>query len=276
MGPRSYLTLLLILSATTTVFPAFAYKSEKSLPKIDGLKIRLIPNNPEPVEDLGVKTISVESEGKVLRVKWFSQIRNEIKDGPWPEYRISMKQGTIQTHGWEEAESLCLPHLWYKGFLNLSSTGLLWIPPKIIRGSSDTKKTYSLEPCILDDDFLYFRKGPEQLIERIEEFRKAVAEGEGLQSFLDDFSRVKVLSRRKIEPLVINANKTEVSTVVVGNKYVEYTVLKSSENPLVLSLKFKPSRAPEAMKPYLDFFHDYLEYRITQIQTPQSSLNPPL
>lgn len=253
--------------------------SENTISRKNGLKMRLVPSNPDPVSGLGTKTIEVRRMGSGVQVRWFSPSRIKTKDKPWPEYKIKVKRGAVQTTAMEEAQSLSHPHLWIQGFVNLDRNGLLWVPPQIIDGSSK-KKSHVLEVGFLSPSFSYFQKGPKTLVAKIADFRRQVLAVPGdevktikkkklssVDKFIQEFSTVRIISSSKKQPLVINGERIQVPAVILGNKYVEYTVLKSVKNPLILSVKFKTAKAPAKIKSFLKFFHKNMEYRITQINT---------
>ncbi|MBI4410919.1 MAG: hypothetical protein HY541_00345 [Deltaproteobacteria bacterium] len=257
-----------------------ASPSLEGLSRINGLKIRLVPGQPEPISGLGTKTIEVSQDGPDILVKWFSPARGQTINtpqagsarqagsAPWPEYLVNLHRGAVHTNGLNEATSLAHPHLWIEGVVQLDQNGLLWIPPKIVEEAGQ-KGVFSLEPGFLSLSFPLFKKGPPDLIEKIAEFRMAAsnASDPGFKKFLDEFSAVRVTDVAGRQTLVVNGEKTEVPVMKVGNKYVEYTVLAIASNPLVLEVAFRPSVAPKSLRSYIDFFHQYLEYKITQVYT---------
>ncbi|MBI2340256.1 MAG: hypothetical protein HYU99_07830 [Deltaproteobacteria bacterium] len=282
---RRLLTFIgVITSISGFLAPHLAWSSPdlSALSRINGLKLRLVPGSPEPISGLGIKTVEVSQEGPDIFVKWFSPTRIQTQSTPWPEYRIDLHRGGVSTNGLNEAESLAHPHFWIEGVVQLDRNGLLWVPPEIIE-SAGGKKNYRLDAGILSNSFNFFKKGPAGLVSRTEEFRTVAGailntsqeaeirvtreEQKKLQEFLEEFVSVRVLESAHNHPLAVNGEKTGVPVLTVGNKYVEYTVLAIASNPLVLELRFRSSTAPKLLRPWFDFFHQYLEYQITQVYT---------
>lgn len=268
--------ILQILLALTLFLPWPAYPAAdlSALSRINGLKLRLVPATPQPVSGLGTKTIEVSQDGPDILLKWFSPTRiqtantRQAGSAPWPEYKVNLHRGAVHTNGLNEATALAHPHLWIEGVVQLDQNGLLWLPPRIVEEAGQ-KEPFPLEPGILSPSFALFQKGPPGLIGKLQEFRTVVgtASDSGLKKFLDEFSTVRMIDSERKQALVVNGKKTDVPALKVGNKYVDYTVLAIASNPLVLELSFHPSASPKPLRPYFDFFHQYLEYKITQVYT---------
>lgn len=289
---KSKLTNWLLLSITlillTPLYTNAAIDKPSVLSQMNGLRIRLVPRNPDAEEGLGPKIIHVRQNDRKIQIKWYSQIRKLVSSDPWPEYKVMMKKGVLQTEAFHVATSMVHPHIWRPGFFNLDQNGLLWAPPAFLSGSKGYKP---FEPGFLSPSFNYFTQGPKQIISKIEAFRvlvesflsKGIPEDQKwsrkrrkqIRTFLENFPNVKVLSSNRSVPLIINGNKEKVPVTLIGNKYVEYTVLKHPTNPLVLRISFKPSATPHPFKPFVHYFHKHMEYVITQIQTSSPQTNNP-
>lgn len=245
------------------------------------LNLRLVPTSDEPIDELGVKTIHVVEGRLGIDARWSSQIHKETTDQPWPEFKVLLREGWIQSDNWREATSLLHPHFWAQGYYRLDQNGLLWVSPELLSLGKNKRK--ELEPGILTDSLEHFSKGPARLMEIVAGFRDTLKpfrentiipgpllgqkDIDTIKQFVEDFMTVKIKSRRLDYSLVVDGAKNSVPVVLVGNATVDYTILDYATNPLVLSLNFSATRAPALLKPALDYFTANLGYKITQIST---------
>lgn len=275
------LTILQLSFLNTSLL--FAESSQNPLSQIDGLEIRLVPKATEPINGVGIKAIEVRQSGSEIQLKWNSIVRVQTVSSSWPTYRMTQKRGVLTTT-LSETYSLSLPHLWVEGFVNLNLNGTLWIPSSLLL-AENSGKVYSIDPSLLKSSSPLFKNGPSALVQKIEEFRDLVQaiqllnQTEGtdkalpkperkiLIDFINGLNQIRVLQKGGTTPLVVNGKKREVSTVIIGNSYIRYVVLDDPKNPLILNLDFKPEGVPERFQGIFSFFHDFLEYQITQIRT---------
>lgn len=256
---------------------------EVPLPGINGLKIRIVPKNPYPLEGLGAKNISVYKSGNELKVIWYSQIRIKKGDNPWPEYQILLQKGVLESGGLATATHYLHPNLWAPGFYRFESSSLLWAKPELVGTTAKKKETFIFDSGLLSPAVDLMPKGPELVRLAVKKFRQLLLEPEkeapaGETSgdmkreqmryggVIDELRKVKILESSGSQNLVIRGKQVRVPTVVAGNRYLQYTILKDPENPLILGVTFRPASAPPSLKPFFQFFEKYLEYQITQLQ----------
>lgn len=220
------------------------------------LEIRVVPRNLDSASGTGIKTVTAERNTEGIRLKWYSPLRVQVDDPKWPIYKVIMKKGALWTNGLGSVSGMAHPALWVSGLVSLSDNGLLWAPPSFF----DTNKIL-FEPGFLGSSFFSFSKGPVTLVKSVGEFRNMASMD---PDFAKKFSEVRI-EKNQDWPLVVDGKKTEVPVVVLANDFVRYVVLKSRGNPLILSLTFSSSRAPSPLKGFLDFFHENMEYQVTQI-----------
>lgn len=261
---------------------SFAAK-EAVLPPLNGLKIRLVPKNSEPLEGLGAKNISVYKSGNELKVIWYSQIRIKKGDNPWPEYQILLQKGVLESGGLATATHYLHPNLWAPGFYRFEFSSLLWAKPELVGTTAKKKETFIFDSGLLSPAVDLMPKGPELVRLAVKKFRQLLLEPEkeaaaGETSgdmkkeqmryggVIDELRKVKILESSGNQNLVIRGKQVRVPTVVAGNRYLQYTILKDPENPLILGVAFRPASAPPSLKPFFQFFEKYLEYQITQLQ----------
>ncbi len=228
------------------------------LSKWEALEIRLVPRNLDSSSGTGIKTVTAERDAEGIRLKWYSPLRVPVDDAKWPIYKIIMKKGALWTNGLGHISSMAHPALWVSGLVSLSDNGLLWGPPSLF---DEGKKIVSFEPGFLNTSFFSFSKGPANVVNTVGQFRTTASVE---TDFSKKFSEVR-LEKNQNWPLVVNGKKIEVPVVILANDFVRYVVLRSRGNPLVLSVTFNSARAPSPLKGFLDFFHENMEYQVTQI-----------
>lgn len=276
--------LLFLLTLLFTHFPAnrgIAGK-EVPLPAINGLKIRIVPKNPEPLEGLGAKNISVYKSGNEIKVIWYSQIRIKKGDTPWPEYQILLQKGVLESGGLATATHFLHPHLWAPGYYRFDSSFLLWAPTEMLEAAKK-KGSFVFESGLLSNAVELMPKGPELVRLSVKKFREVLLEPANSSTageespetkkeqarnaeLVEELRKVKIIESSGSQNLVIRGKQVRVPTVVAGNRYVQYTILKDRQNPLILGVTFRPAAAPPQLKAFFQFFEKYLEYQITQLQ----------
>lgn len=280
MRPSSVILMLCLL--TPTVWAQTNNDPDILLAHKDGLRIRLVPTGDEAMNDLGTKTITIKTVADGVEVHWFSQTRSLAQEEPWPEYKVFLNKGILKTATSSDATAFAHPHMWASGYYNLTGNSLLWLPNSLLQAETRNKEQ-PFEPGFLGPAFSAFAHGPQELMGQIRVFRDLVEmiagveldtnakiskkELKELKAFVREFSQVRILTSKKPDSLVLNDEKVKVPVIVVGNAYVEYQALQYDDNPLILSVTFDPTRAPKTVKPLLNYFRKYLEYRITQVKT---------
>lgn len=260
-----FLTLTLLFSAPS---------SANELSRINGLKLRLIPDTPLPIDGIGTKTIEVSVKRGSIQLNWFSAIRQKIKSTPWPEHKISTLRGMLRTDHIDPQSWMIHPHLWTEGFYHLSQSSLIWFPLETLM--EHKKKGITFSPGFLEIDPNLYKKAAPDIFRTVSEFRrvslKILENSPGqsikgiskLRSFLNDFSQIKIKDYSK-ENLVINNQKQKVKTLTIGNDYIDYLVLNNTANPLILAVSFNSKSVPDLFKETFQFFEESMSYKISQV-----------
>lgn len=276
-------TILVINLLATT--PLLASDLPPALFQPDGLQLRIIPTNSDPIEGahpigVGPKSVVVHNDNFRIQVKWVSEIKVQNESSPWPEYRVLISRGVLQTHSIHQSSSMIHPHLWAPGFFNLEQNGLLWLPPEWLKEGSK-KKSFVFDVGFISPTLDYFKKSPVEIFSQVNAFKNSfdqLKKGGGqeglsakekklIQDFTRGFDKIHVLSSNRSKDLVVNGQTIKVPTQVFGNKYVQYSVLDSQTNPLILAISFSTTNIPKVFQGYFRFFEKNMGYRISQINT---------
>lgn len=237
--------------------------------------IRIVPKNGDYTH--GPITVQIKSSEFHAQLNWFSQTRTKVKSEPWPEYKVFLNKGMIQSDEIRQANFMTHPFLWKKGFIYLNQNTLIWAPKDIFE-----KEEIEFEIGLLNSDFKQFQTQDKKLTEAVSNFRTDIKTFEELQllpnqflsqgekkdldKFIQNYSKIKNLNE-DTRPIVINGIKTEVPVSIWGNDYIKFSILKIPTNPLILTLEFDDSKIPQNLQNYFKTFKKNLEYVITQIKT---------
>lgn len=252
-------------------FPTFA----NPLLNPNGHSLRIVPLNSSYTR--GPLTIQVKSSEFHAQLHWFAQVRHQVKTEPWPEYKVSLSKGMIQSDEIRQAPFMTHPFLWKSGFIYLDQNTLIWAPKSIFE-----KKEIEFEIGLLNNDFKQFASKNKKLFESVASFRTNLnsyaelqlfpneflsqSQKKDLDSFLKKYPKINYL-RENLRPLVIDNEKKEVSVIDWGNDYVEFSILNIPTNPLILKFEIKLEKIPEPLQNDFKVFKENLEYVITQIKT---------
>ncbi len=144
----------------------------------------------------------------------------------------------------------------------------------------------AFEPGFLGPSFFNFASSHSPDVMQVDSFRRlgslygeistddlkkfkgtAANEPKALKNFYDEFGKIKILDRHQSWSLMVDDKKINVPVMVAGNQFVRYIVLDSVTNPLILSISFDPREAPEKALIFMNYFHENMEYQITQVKT---------
>lgn len=263
----------LLLLGFLLFFSPHTYASDltQTLGNATHFSLRIVPEKEEEGSSASIKNVEIRKSSEEIILRWYSQIRLLTRDEPWPEYKIMTQKGVLKTND-ITASSMMHPHLWSPGFFALKENSLLWLQPE----------TKTFEPGFLSPASSYFTKLSKDILEVVEQFKILAnllqstnenaelkisnSERTKLNNFLQTFTQVEILTHKKQFVVVVNGKPEKVSTSVIGNKYVQYTVLANPQNPLVLQITFLAKDVPTLLAPYFSRFQDYFGYAVSQIQ----------
>jgi len=250
---------------------AYAGDLTQTLGNATHFSLRIVPEKEEEGSSASIKNVEIRKSSEEMILRWYSQIRLLTREEPWPEYKIMTQKGILKTND-IKASSMLHPHLWSPGFFSLKENSLIWLP-------SETK---TFEPGFLSPASSYFTKLSKDIFEVVDQFKTLAnllqntsentelkisnSERAKLNNFLQTFTQVEILTHKKLFLVVVNGKPEKISTLVMGNKYVQYTVLASPQNPLVLQITFLAKDIPSLFAPYFERFQDYFGYAVSQIK----------
>ncbi len=258
-----FLFLFLLISS-----PVWALDASPKNLNPNGLSLRLIAKSAEPIEGVGAKDIQLNLSDNLFQIQWTSLVRVLVhSQSSWPEFRVETKKGAILSQGFASATKMAHPHLWPEAVEQLGDASPLWMP---LNEMGDGKKGLRWDHGLFSRPDVQVHRG--KLQAKINEFIQKFAEAgstndKKIKEFLENFGWVRLLKKTNQITVVVDGAKKELLAQDIGNDYVVYQVLANEGNPLILNVTYIPEAAPDLFKADLQFFHDTMEFQITQIKT---------
>lgn len=239
-----------------------------SVEDLDGMVLSLEPSN-ESTDYVGIKTITIR-DTPIRKLLWSSQSHIPIGQDPWPQYRIQREEGALHVRD-QTQNFMDHPHLWQHGVTMSPATGL-WAPLAILKSS--TKRTHKFEAGLLDPNLSLPSQTTNPILLAIKEFRKVLGNETNIvnkdwENFVKNYQEVRVIDTKKFYPVLLENKNVKLPVMVVGNSYVEFVILRSIANPLVLQVSFKSAAVPNTFQALFQFFEENMGYAITEISTNQ-------
>lgn len=233
---------------------------------LDGMVLHLEPTN-ESIGYVGIKSITIQ-DAPIRKLRWNSQSHIPLGKNPWPEYRIQREEGVLHIRD-QTQNFMDHPHLWQSGVTANPNTGL-WVPKTILKSSAN--RTHQFEAGLLDPNLPLPVQTTNPIFLAIKEFRKVLESGttpisKDWENFIKDYQEVRVLSSKKFYPILLDDKNVKLPVMIVGNSYVEFVILRSMANPLVLQVTFKSEAVPNSFQTLFKFFEENMGYAITEIST---------
>lgn len=248
------------------VSPVWALDTPKNF-NPDGLQFRLVPKSAEPIEGVGAKDISLILTGNIFQIQWTSLVRILVRSQSWPEFRVETKKGAILSQGFTHTTKMVHPHLWSEAVEQLDGSSPLWIP---LSESLVSKKGMSWDHGFFSKPNVQVQGGllRSKIDSFIQKFANSGTENDKkIKEFLENFTWIHLLKKTDQITVFVDGQKKELPVESIGNDYVVYQVLAHEGNPLILNVTYIPENAPDLFKADMQFFHDTMEFQVTQMNT---------
>jgi hypothetical protein len=246
---------------------------------LKNLTLHLVPTNKKNSYGLSSKTIQVSKTKKNLKVTWYSLVKELDEAAAYPTYKIKSSRGVIDTDNIELKNGYFQPALWGQGYIRTQSALPLWIDPEYLSLRNNQEKL--LNTGILNASKNLLRLAPDKLYEQITYFQNLydqyvesgqIKDGTGLRKsdkrelkkFIKEFFYVKNIAKTKAN-ITVNQLTEKYPARIIGNNYFQFIVIDDPLNPLVLSFKLYPDKAPKLFKRVLKELQEGIEFYVSQI-----------
>lgn len=265
-----FLPLLLFMLASVAA-------NAQAIP-LDKLAIRLVPRSEEAAGDVGVKTIKIAQSDSGVKLAWFSMVKELDPSAVYTTYKIRAKRGMIEINDFDGKNALFLPHLWGNGYINTQTSLPLWLSPDYLSEGKQAKmfnvglvnadkNLLKLAPAALLTELNYFQNLYDQYVQGLQTktlVNLKKSDEKELRDFIRDFFYVRLMAKTKAT-LVANGIKENYPAKIIGNDYFHLVVVDDVLNPLVVTLKIFPEKAPQLFKKSFDYFKKNFEFVVTQV-----------
>ncbi|MBX7148982.1 hypothetical protein K1X76_07835 [bacterium] len=221
------------------------------------------------------KRAVVKNTASGIDVLWQSLSREKTGNEPWPAYKVKTVKGFFHTDTIADADSCFLPILWSPGNKTLERNSLMWFPQNLL-ATLKNKKTVAFDAGIFFSDLALLESNSEIDI-TLQSLRNMTGIGSSpppaaapkkqirdLSSFLTQATTFALQSQKETD-ILLNGNKETIPVMVVGNSFIELTILAIPSNPLIIETKFNTSKIPDGIGSHWNYLKNWGSFKIIEI-----------
>ncbi|MBF0106656.1 MAG: hypothetical protein HQM16_15180 [Deltaproteobacteria bacterium] len=245
---------------------------------LDKMSLRLIPRDAD-ADVVGSKTITLELTPFGLKLLWYSLVKEFDEGAHYPTYKIKAHRGVVEVDNLEQKTVFFHPSLWGEGYLRTESALPLWLNPDYLDPESKQRMYFNVgilnldkymikkAPDVIYDQVIFFQNLYDQYVDR-EEIREGLnlnkTDQKEIKKFIREFFYIKRIAKTKTE-IYVNNRQESYPAVVFGNTYFQFVVVDDPLNPLIVSLRVIPEKAPKPFQESFSRFKKNFEFRVTQV-----------
>lgn len=246
---------------------------------LNGLKVTIVPKHRDAEDELRIKSAWVNSQQNVIKISWYSLVKDFVEGATYPTYKIKAERGVIETEALTNQGQVVVPAFWGQGFIRLNQGLPLWVSPELLKLKGRQKRHLNLGFSGQSDYLQKFM--PDEAYEKVSYFntlynqyfnesgvRPEIPVKKKTRKELDSFYRgfffVEALAKTKAE-LFINDVKESVDARIFGNDYFQMVILDQEDNPLILQFGFVTKKIPGPFRRLFTEIGKLIEYRVSHV-----------